>query len=377
MTQVNAKALTEILTVCDKFVLKSRVFKNLTKLEKRGNTLFVTTTNLSGYIVFQLETSDLDPLPAVTVNARDVLTVVRGHAQTHLSVVDSALVLQTETGRSTVLCGDPEAFPEPLDLTSSKLLGSLPGPALSSALAYTVPVTSTDASRAQLHATQLQVVNSVLKVCATDGHRAHMFDQPLCCPDLDILVPKACASALLKMLSKFSGTCSTLDIGKLVDKNNNPFTCFSGRFSSMSKNHKDIGYTVKFDLVFSDPCTGFPDARSCVPTEYETRFVVTRRALVDALKAASETAVPDEYKYKVVQVAYADHELLISTPGFSTRLPVRTLLPAELTMRFNVKYLLDALDVDDPEIMISAQYEFDPLVVTASDHTALVMPVCK
>lgn len=376
MTQVNAKALTEILTVCDKFVLKSRVFKNLTKLEKRGNTLVVTATDMSKYIVFQLKTSDLDPLPAIPVNARDVLDVVRGHAQTHLSVVDGALVLQTETGRSTVLCGDPEAFPEPLDLASAKLLGSLPGPALSSALEYTVPVTSTDVYRANLHAIQLQVVNGVLKVCATDGHRAHMFDQPLCCPDLDILVPKACASALLKMLSKFSGTCSTLDIGKLVDKNN-PFTCFSGRFSSMSKKHKDIGYTINFDLVFSDPCTGFPDVHRCIPTEYETRFVVVRRALVDALKAAAATAVPNEGKAKVVQLAYADHELLISTPGFSTRLPVRTLLPAELTVGINTKYLLDALDLDAPEIMISAQDEFGPLVVTARDHAALVMPVRK
>lgn len=167
--------------------------------------LTITGTDLSMTISARLEveTDPEKPFPTrFTLPAdklRGILKIARTD-QVKLSVGDQRATLSAASARFTLALRPPEAYPEPPDHPRNETIVS--GETLRALLEATIPAAANPGvdPRFFLCGVHLETDGTTLTAVATDGHRIHVAEAPLEASEHSLIVPKAAAAILARLI---------------------------------------------------------------------------------------------------------------------------------------------------------------------------------
>lgn len=308
---------------------------------------------------------------ATTVPARTFADLVNALPDDR---VDMQLAVRTQTlnircGQSNndLKCIDAQEFPPlpPSDLEPDLVLDTSD---LKEMISQVVFAASTDDARPVLTGVLLEVGTGQLTLAAADGFRLSVRTAhppaPVAGP-LRAIVPARTLAELARVLSDGDESVSM----------------------SLPPNRAQVIFRAKNVEVVSQLIEGsFPDFRGIIPTSYSTRSILPTLAFLRACKAAEIFAREAAYSTRLLITPGGELEpgkveisATAAQTGSNETIVDATIEGAPLEIAFNVRYLLDVLNViDTPNVALETSGPSSPAVVRPvgrDDFLHVIMPM--
>ena len=269
-----------------------------------------------------------------------------------ITAKNDTVTLKTEGTRSRYQTIPAQEFPEIGEITSRESHhASIDGSELQDRISSVLYAVSDNSTRPIATGAQMRTESGKLHIAGCDGYRlAHSemeYDG-----SLDIVVPKA---TLQKIIS--------LNLDGPIE-----ITYTSNRAAFSAKE-----FTVFTRLLEGE----FVDYKRMIPEE-KFKVEVDRRALIDSLNRAAiciarEKAMPLRMEFSGNSL---NLEINSPTMEYADTVQLESDAAEPLVMGVNTYYLLDALkSFSDDNASIALNSATQPIVITADDMTAVVMPV--
>jgi len=330
-------------------------------LEVSGDRLSLTATNLEVGVTYSVpvkNTTDGTVAVAGSVLAQVVGSLSSG-AEVSLKVDEGGLVVESVGGSSRIAAQDTEEFPALPQVDGGEEI-TLPAKLLKDAITSVSYCASTSTIKPELSSVFIHPNNSELIATATDSFRLAEKRVPLkdSVQSDPFLVPAKSTHELVKVLEQAKDTV-TLLVGE-------------HQLSLMLP-----GVYMTLRLVNGT----FPDYTQIIPKEFATEATLLAADLDRTLKKAAifsdqfnQTTLSVEPKNKVFTV-HTEHQSV----GETTDSLSAALEGEELTIRFNQRYLMDALhSISADSVTVQFAGQSHPAVVRPVGDTTflyLVMPM--
>jgi DNA polymerase-3 subunit beta len=310
---------------------------------------------------------------SVAVPAKDLLERIKampdGPVQCLVNAESQMTLKAVGSPRRYTLSGiNGSEFPQLPKAASDAATLKIPLEALALLIARTHFSISSDETRPNVNSGLFEWKGSVVRMVSTDGHRLSKMDLTVAASDasLSMLLPLKAVNELKRLCEEAKGDKATN--GKVSITHSGPNAFF------------DIaGMTFSVKLVDAQ----VPPYEQVIPATSDHSVRAPRLALRDALKAVSLAASD---RTGAVKLSFATNTLRIVSESPETgngfdELAIDYSGP-ELTVGFNAKYILDALDaISNDEVNFSVSGELDPAVVKPASeedgqsYTAVLMPM--
>jgi DNA polymerase-3 subunit beta len=270
------------------------------------------------------------------------------------------IILKTTCGEYKINCQDPEDYP---DLPSVDAQGiAFPHAVMLQALKGVLYAVSIDESK-QLLTGMCFTIGKQIEAAATDGHRLSILTVPSSDSESDhedirVVIPGKALRELGVLLKE-----QPEDIRFAYAKGQAVF---------------QVGSQVLTTRLLDGT---FPEYRKLLPASFKTHATVNRTALIAAL---NRVAVLANQHNNVVKTALTGDRAEIAAEaqdvGSGSETIAMTLEGDEITMAFNVAYLLDALKAFGSEsVVLSCNAPTTPVILRpindVGERTSLIMPV--
>lgn len=301
----------------------------------------------------------------ITIAARKLYEMIREIQGERVTVE------RLENNRVNVTCGKmkfslpgipAEEFPEvsgEQDIVYSKIRSGM----LREMITKTFFAVSTDEMRISLNGVFLKIDGGVMEMVATDGHRLSIVKMPLedeAVPGLGsegIIIPRKGVGEMRKLLE---------DDDEFVDIGIQKGICIIKKNDAM----------LKMSLIDSD----YPDYGRVIPVEKGVALVVSKEEMLHALK---RMGVISSERFSGVKIHLGDGKMLLSSTNPDVGDAEDELLVSysgkEFEVGYNVKYLMDAIEVvDEEEISFEMrEYQGPAVVRSAGDdsYKCIIMPL--
>ena len=328
-------------------------------LEAEGENLTVKATDLENYLSLSITANVLEEGKAC-VPSQKLYDIVKNGNCSEVIISLSGNNLVVECGRSkfklvTVEVEEFPEFPEPEEESQS---GILDGKVLLEAIERTDYAIPKDAENLVLNGMYINGKGKEVHFVGTDGHRLALYKPPVEDFELKLLIPKKS----LKVLKKLIG-----DIEELSLKASESFAFISG-----------ADWNLAVRLLEGE----YPDYEAVIPSETNYNALVSTEEFINALKRVSQLI---EGKVKPVRITLGDNliKLEVSDPEFGEgEDEVEAEYMGEpITVEFNAKYLIEALDNYDSERVWFKLVDTDsPALIEAENledepYICLIMPM--
>ncbi len=310
----------------------------------------------------------------IALPAKDLVERLKAmpEGQVNLSVTEGSTVIIRAVGakREFRLRGMPgddfPTLPKP-DETATEL--NVSASILADLIGRTSFSISPDETRPHLNSALLEWEGTVARMVTTDGHRLSKYevDVPGAEAKFGLLIPG-------KGIAELRRLCDELKADKSAEATIKLLRGGPNLFFSFARPGEDSTLAIK--LVDAQ----FPPYQQVIPQRSEHSIRVPRNAFVDSLRAMSIAA---SERTGSVKLSISNGTMRISSENPDSgdaldELPVEFNGP-DMTIGFNVRYLLDALGVlDSEDIKLGVSGELDPVVVQPASEArflGIVMPM--
>ncbi len=340
-------------------------------LTAEGKELRVSATDL--YLGVSGATyADVTKPGSVAVPAKDLLERVKAmpDGPVHCIVTDGSQMTLKAVGspRRYTLSGIPGSdFPSLPKVDTDAATAELPIEFLALLIARTHFSISSDETRPNVNSGLFEWTGKRVRMVSTDGHRLSKMDITVADSDgrLAMLLPLKAVNELRRLCDEAKGDKSVSTVS-ITHSGPNAFFGIGG-----------MTFSVK--LVDAQ----FPPYEQVIPAVSDHSVRAPRLALRDALKAVSLCASD---RTGAVKLSFATNSLRITSESPETGNGFDEIAVdydgEPITIGFNAKYILDALDViADDEVIVRVSGELDPAVWRpasedeSQSYTAVTMPL--
>ncbi len=336
-----------------------------------GNVLVETGNGKASFTATDLEImlrADLDypeatQPEAAAIPARKLLDICKALPESSVIslVADSETgVLRAENSRFTLVCLPAEEYPT-IEHTASSAAVVLPADVLRELLEKTSFAMANQDVRYYLNGLMLEVFPRGIRAVATDGHRL-----ALCQVEVDIgevgqaeqvIVPRKGVIELQRLLAEESGDVSLL----------------------LGAKHVRV-VTAKEEFVSKLIDGKFPDYQRVIPEDADNRLTISRKLFRESLQRA---AILSNEKYRGIRLVMTPNLLTLEAHNSEQEEAEETLSVdyqgAELSIGFNVQYLLDVTNVmKGDEINIALKDSNSSVLLTDPEDASaqyVIMPM--
>lgn len=318
-------------------------------LEVQKNTLSLSATNLEIGVRYSIPIADAVEgrvaVPASTF--LQVVTSLPSGCSLTIETEKGCLVLKSAGGTTRLTLHEADEFPE-LPMVEDGVTYTLPTKAFKDALISVAYCASSSSIKPELASVFVSIDGSTLVTCATDSFRLAESSIPLAQPitGTPFLVPARSVQDVVRSLEQ---------VGEKVE---------------LVLNEHQLSITAPGHYMTTRLTTGtFPDYRAIIPKEFVTEATLLRADLERVLKKAS--AFSDQFNQTTLTVNPTTKTFTVhtenTTVGETTDTVPATLAGEEIEIRFNHRYLLEALhSIVADSIMIR---------FSGKSHPALVQPM--
>ncbi len=264
---------------------------------------------------------------AITIPARTFTDFVTNNTDTTIEFSLKDTVLEAKSAHFTAEMKGIDALEFPsIPTIESKDTITIPALNLKEAISQTVFATTADETRPVLSGVALFITNQELKMVATDSYR--LAEKKLILEKSDLATgPVIVPTRTLLELSRLI-TDETAQITMRLDKHQLVVDC-------------DTSHIVSRLIEGT-----FPAYEAIIPKKLDITATMNRQELIGALKIASLFSRDSAYN---VSVTVSKDQLSLKSVsaqiGASTSTVVASVTGGELTMSFNARFILDALQV--------------------------------
>ena len=299
--------------------------------------------------------ADVTKAGSVAVPAKDLLERIKAMPDGPVQVLvntESQLTLKAVgSPRRYSISGIPGSeFPQLPKPARDAVTLDIPTEALALLIARTYFSISSDETRPNVNSGLFEWTGNVVRMVSTDGHRLSKMDLTITDSDarLSMLLPLKAVNELKRLCDEAKGDKAATSKVSITHSNPNAF-------------FEIAGMTFSVKLVDAQ----FPPYEQVIPKVSDHTVRAPRLALRDALKAVSLAASD---RTGAVKLSFAANTLRITSESPDSGNGFDEIAVDysgnEITIGFNAKYLLDALDaISDDEVILSVSGELDPAVV--------------
>jgi DNA polymerase-3 subunit beta len=328
-------------------------------LSAEGDKLTIKATDLENYLTLSVDANVIEE-GSVCVNSQKLTDVVKNGTCSEVILHLKGGTLVVECGRSKFKLAtvDAEEFPEfPQPEEDSKketLLGKL----LLEGINRTDYAIPKDAENLALNGMYINGKGEEIHFVGTDGHRLALYKPPVDGFSLQLLIPKKSLKVLKKLVNELE------DLNISASEN---FAFLEGE-----------NWKLAVRLLEGE----YPDYEAVIPEEMSNTALVNTEEFIKALKRVTLLI---EGKVKPVRITLTDNliKLEVSDPEFGE---AEDEVEAEyigepISVEFNAKYLIDALDNYDSErVRFGVSGEDSPAKIEAENlddepYICLIMPM--
>ncbi len=302
----------------------------------------------------------------LTVSAKKLFEIIRELPDEKVelaSTANSYLEIRCNRSRFTLAGTAAEEYPTLPEFNPEKTV-PIPADVLSSMIERTMYAASMDETRYNLNGVYLEVLGDTgaIRLVATDGHR-------LACIDREIEGDTGALASGVIIPRKGLG-----ELKRLVDEPDADEIELA--FANNSGLARKGGVTLVMRLIEGE----FPNYSQVIPKELTRHLILPSELLVQAVR---RVALLSSERSRAVKLELGDGQLVISSSNPDLG-DAREELDIDyggepLTIGFNAKYLLDAINaVQSKEIRFSFQDELSPSRLSPPDDEktiAVVMPM--
>ena len=328
-------------------------------LEAKGDKLTVKATDLENYLSLSIDANVLQE-GTVCVPSQKLVEIVKNGNCSEVILSKSGENLLVECGRSkfklvTVDVDEFPEFPEPQEEVQS---GVLDGKILLEGIERTDYAIPKDAENLVLNGMFLNGKGEEVHFVGTDGHRLALYKPPVEGFELKLLIPKKSLKVLKKLVEP---------LDELAITSSENFAFVRG---------------ADWELVIRLLEGEYPDYEAVIPAETPYKALVNTEEFIKALKRVTLLI---EDKVKPVKITLADNliKLEAAHPEFGE---AQDEVEAEyigdpISVEFNAKYLIEALDNYDSERVWFKLADADaPALIEAENpedepYICLIMPM--
>jgi DNA polymerase-3 subunit beta len=348
------------------------ILSNVLVSAEKDGTLHASATDLF-MAVTTSAAAEVKSTGVVAVPAKDLIERVKAMPEgpVQISSTEGATVLIKAVGgkREFRLRGMPgedfPALPKP-DAKATEI--SIAAASLADLIARTHFSISADETRPHLNSALFEWEGETIRMVTTDGHRLSKYEiaadggQKA---SFSLLVP-------LKGILELRRLCDELK-GEKGDKEGAPLKLLRGGpnvFFATSDS------TLAIKLVDAQ----FPPYQQVIPQRTEHSVAVGRASMIDVLRAMSVAASERTGSVKI-GVSKGVMRVTSENPDSGDALDEIPIdyAGADMTIGFNVRYLIDALSaLDEDEVKLGLSGELDPVMIepaSARKFLAIVMPM--
>jgi DNA polymerase III subunit beta len=348
------------------------ILSNLLIQAETGGTLRASATDLfmavTGHVTGEVIRPGILAVPAKDLVER-VKAMPEGQVQITSTEGSTAQIKAVGARREFRLRGMPgEDFPQLPKPDSNSASTTISPTTLAELIARTHFSISTDETRPHLNSALFEWDGDVVRMVTTDGHRLSKHELPADGgqkASFSLLIP-------LKGIVELRRICDEAKAEK-GDKEGQPLKLLRGG-PNVFFVREDTTLAIK--LVDAQ----FPPYQQVIPQKSSTRVRLSRNTFIDVLKAMS-VAASDRTGSVKVTLGKGTMRVTSENPDSGDAFDE---LPVEyggedITIGFNVRYLLDVLGaLDEEDVQLGLSGELDPVVLEpASDKRflAIVMPM--
>jgi DNA polymerase-3 subunit beta len=366
-TTVNRKELHSALHVAVKAICKRNPMPTLRSVlfAPEAGTLKLTATDLEVGVVVTLR-AESDPAPSIALPAKDLASLVKGFAgeEVTLDYHPGASVTFTSGGASVTLAGtDGEEYPTVLQgYPEAGSVFEVPVETLSD-LSRVAHAASTDETRYNLNGVCVETGDGNVRWIATDGHRLAYHERTTPWPphEKPIIMPLS----FVKLLSGLANTKKPIDSHARISV---------GAATIEAK----IGNLDLFAKLIDGT---YPNHHQVIPQENGISASFRASEMIATLKRVGKLAPEKSHAVKL-DLAPGDCRVSASNPdlGDAEERVVAVYKGEPLAIRFNARYLIDALDALSGDLAAIDLHDASTAAIIrdakgGSKFMALVMPM--
>ena len=302
----------------------------------------------------------------LTVSAKKLFEIIRELSDEKIelaSTPNSYLEIRCNRSRFTLAGTAAEEYPTLPEFNPEKTV-PIPADVLSSMIERTMYAASVDETRYNLNGVYLEVLgeNGAIRLVATDGHR-------LACIDREIDGDTSALASGVIVPRKGLG-----ELKRLVDEDD------ADEIELAFANNSGLARKGDVTLVMRLIEGEFPNYNQVIPKELTRHLILPSDLLIQAVR---RVALLSSERSRAVKLELSDGQLVISSSNPDLG-DAREELDVDyggepLTIGFNAKYLLDAINaVQSKEVRFSFQDELSPSRLSPPDDDktiAVVMPM--
>lgn len=297
---------------------------------------------------------------AITLNARKLFDIVRELPEDDVHITEEeGQWVRLECARANfrfpgLPASEFPSLPEAEDGDAQAISSEV----FSEMIRKTMFAISTDETRYTYNGVYMETEGKILRMVATDGHRLALIERE--CPGVElkegVIVHKKALGELVKLLAEVEG-----DVQITLKENHVVF-----RLGDL---------TLSARLIDGQ----FPNYKQVIPEGNESRIQVDREQLVRALRRVSLLSS----ETRMVKFSFGNSQLVLTTNGSESGEAQEVLESdysgEELTIGFNSRYCLDALNIlDDPHVFFELKDSLSPGIIIPSElknYTYVIMPM--
>ncbi len=324
-----------------------------------GEDFRVCATDMETAVKATVVANEIDGQGRFVIEASMILDIVKNLPDDTVVLELEGDTLEVYSGRShfSLATMDASEFPELMTADVENFI-EMDTSILDEMIDKVIYAAATDEFMKNLNGVYWELSKDNLRLVASDGFRLALMDQAIEATDLSFLVSLKSMKELQNVISNTSEPSVKLR--------------YDGKRLSVQAG--DVEVTMR--VVDAD----FPDYRRVLPQDFNTRAVVSRDDVLDALKRVMVIAKRGS---DAVKVTLQEGTLIMTSRspdyGEATEEVEADVEGQEITAAFNPKFLTEAIRrVDTPEVELLFVSETAPLKIKPSDredYFFIIMPI--
>lgn len=319
----------------------------------QGNVLFLSATNLELGITVQLP-AKIEGEGKIAVPVKILSSFVsnlNGNAIIHITIQGQEMLLVSENHKAIIQCFDPEEFPLIPTPKKEENVFTFDAKTIKAFLQKNMIAVTPSNIRVEFSGVYVVLSKNTLFFVSTDSFRLIETKIPLVRDDVKkeevkIILPHQTVSEIIRLISEDTQVIT------LLIEDNQVFIRIGEGISLVSR------------IIQGN----FPDYKGIIPTSFTTTAFLSREKLLQSIRMSLVFLFGGSGEV-TFSFQKDKHCLILQTQSEKTGKNTST-IPAEisgkdLTLTFNPKYVIDALQVIDGEdIVLSLNSESSPAVFT-------------
>ena len=357
---INQKDLTKHINIAQKAISTRTTLQILDGilLEAKDNRIKLTATDLEISIVTFVDCQVIEG-GSIVVNSRIFGDIIRKlpDAPVRINVNNNKINIKCENSEFNIIGNSGVDYPD-LPIVEKEKNFVLNRELLKSAIRKTVFATTQDETRPTLTGVLFEMNNNMISFVSLDGYRLALKKVSIDSEnEISIIIPGR----------------SLNELNKIIDDGEDDIkiSTTSGQILF------DIGDTIFYSRLLEGQFFNYKDI---MRQEHNTKVIVNRRELQDALERASLLA--KEEKANLIRLNVTDNNILIRSNteiGDVNEKVDSTQDGEDLNIAFNSRYILEGIKImDAEEIELNLMGSLNPCIIKGVDdenYTYLVLPV--